>query len=187
MNWLSTIGVAFALAMDAFAVSVAAGLTLERLTGRHVFRLAFHFGLFQFMMPILGWLIGQSVVEHVGAYSCWVAFAILLGVGVKMLWDAFSDDDRPRGDPTRGRSLVLLSLATSMDALAVGVTMALLGVSIWLPCVVIGAVAAAMTAAGVFLGRRLGNKARRWPELLGGIVLIGIGIKILVSHLAAQP
>ena len=185
MNWLSTIGIAFALAMDAFAVSVAAGLVIERLTGRHVFRLAFHFGLFQLIMPILGWLIGQSVVDRVGAYSCWVAFAILVGVGAKMLWDAWSGDDRPRGDPTRGRSLVLLSLATSMDALAVGVSMALLGVSIWLPCVVIGAVAAAMTAAGIFLGRRLGSKGRRWPEILGGIVLIGIGIKILLSHVSA--
>jgi putative Mn2+ efflux pump MntP len=93
MNWLDTGGIAIGLAMDAFAVAIAAGLTIERLTGRHVFRIAFHFGLFQFMMPIIGWYCGRSVASYVKAYNPWVAFGLLGLIGGKMLWDALSTGD----------------------------------------------------------------------------------------------
>jgi len=187
MNWFSTGGIAVGLAMDAFAVAIAAGLTIERLTGRHIFRIAFHFGLFQFMMPIIGWLAGRSVAGYVQDYDHWVAFGLLGTIGGKMLWDALiSDEESFRKDPSRSWSLVLLSIATSIDALAVGLSMAVLGVSIWLPSIVIGLVAGIMSLVGICMGSRLGNRARRWAESLGGVILIGIGVRILFVHLAGQ-
>jgi putative Mn2+ efflux pump MntP len=172
--------------MDAFAVAVAAGLTVHRLTGRHVFRLAWHFGLFQFMMPVLGWFAGRTVSSRIAAYDHWVAFALLAAVGAKMLHDAFAHgDDKPRSDPTRGLRLVTLSVATSLDALAVGLSMAFLDVSIWLPSAVIGVVAAGMTTVGLCFGSRLGRRMRHWAEGTGGVVLVLIGLRILISHLSA--
>jgi putative Mn2+ efflux pump MntP len=185
MNWLSTSGIAVGLAMDAFAVAIAAGLTIERLTGRHIFRIAFHFGLFQFMMPVIGWFCGRSVADYVRAYDHWVVFGLLSVIGGKMLWDALiASNEGFRKDPSRSWSLVMLSVATSIDALAVGVSMAFLGVSIWLPSIIIGLVAGLMSLIGICLGSRLGNRTRRWAECFGGLVLIGIGIRILSVHLS---
>jgi len=171
--------------MDAFAVAIAVGLTVERVTGRHVFRIAFHFGLFQFMMPVIGWFSGRGIIQYVKAFDHWVAFGLLGAIGGKMLWDAALGGDRSfRKDPSRSWSLVMLSIATSIDALAVGLSMAVLGVSIWIPSVVIGLVAGLMSLLGICLGSRLGNRTRRLAECFGGLVLIGIGIRILSVHLA---
>ena len=171
--------------MDAFAVAIAVGLTVERVTGRHVFRIAFHFGLFQFMMPVIGWFCGRGIIQYVKAFDHWVAFGLLGAIGGKMLWDAMLGGDRGfRKDPSRSWSLVMLSIATSIDALAVGLSMAVLGVSIWIPSVVIGLVAGLMSLMGICLGSRLGNRTRRLAECFGGLVLIGIGIRILSVHLA---
>lgn len=184
MNWLSTGGIAVGLAMDAFAVAIAAGLTIKRVTWRHVFRIAFHFGLFQFMMPVIGWFCGRSIAGHTAAWDHWIAFGLLGAIGSKMLWDAaFGASENLRKDPSRSWTLVMLSLATSIDALAVGVSMAFLGVSIWLPSIIIGLVAGLMSLVGICLGNRLGNRTRRWAECFGGLVLIGIGIRILAVHL----
>ena len=186
LSWLEILGIAIALAMDAFAVSIVAGLTIEQLTHRHVFRLAFYFGLFQFIMPVLGWLAGQSLAEYINKWDHWVAFALLTAIGGKMLWEArFPKKPGNCSDPTRGLMLITLSVATSIDALAVGLSMAFLGISIWVPSVVIGAVAAAMTMIGMRFGSRFGRKSGHWAQLLGGVVLIGIGIRILISHLFA--
>ena len=185
MNWLNTIGIAFGLAMDAFAVAIVVGLAVDKLTRRRVFRLAFHFGLFQFMMPVFGWLGGRAVAHYMGGYDHWLAFGLLAVIGGKMLWDARSAEGAEfRGDPTRAWTLVMLSIATSIDALAVGLSMALIGVSIWLPSVVIGIVAAAMTVTGMCFGSRLRRKGGRWAQVAGGLVLIGIGVRIVISHLA---
>ena len=171
--------------MDAFAVSIAAGLSIPDLTGRHVFRLAWHFGLFQFMMPVLGWLAGTTLSAYIGAYDHWVAFGLLVIIGGKMLHEAFCDKgDRVRGDPTRGVLLVTLSVATSIDALAAGLSIAFLGVSIWGPSVVIGLVAGALTMVGIRFGSRLGRRWQRWAEVAGGCVLILIGLRILISHVS---
>lgn len=185
--WLQLLGIAVGLAMDAFAVAIIAGLTVANVTGRHVFRLSFHFGLFQFLMPILGWWAGRQVAAQIRAWDHWAAFALLSYVGGKMLWEAFRrpEPSQPRSDPTRGLHLVALSLATSIDALAVGLSMALLGVSIWLPSAVIGLVCAALTAIGIGFGRLLGSRFGRGAEIVGGSILILIGVRILLSHLAA--
>jgi len=176
--------IAVGLAMDAFAVSIAAGLTIQRLTHRHVFRVAFHFGLFQFMMPVLGWYLGLTVADYITAFDHWVAFILLAAIGGKMIWEAGRPaHERSDKDPTRGWSLVTLSVATSIDALAVGLSMAMLRVSIWQPSVVIGLVAAAMSLIGIRLGSRLGGKTQHWAERIGGVILIGIGLRILIEHL----
>jgi len=184
VSWPNLLGISVGLAMDAFAVSIVAGLAVAPVTPRQTFRLAFHFGLFQFMMPILGWLAGREVVAYVSAYDHWVAFGLLALVGGKMLLEARHEKQPDRGvDPTRGLMLVTLSVATSIDALAVGLSMAFIRVSIWFPSMVIGLVAAALSAIGITFGSRLGPRWGRWADLLGGIVLLLIGVRILLSHL----
>lgn len=184
MTTLTLIGVAVGLAMDAFAVSIGAGLTLKTVDARQTFRLAWHFGLFQALMPIIGWLAGLSVERWIAPVDHWIAFGLLAVIGGKMIYEALKDDEETRrGDPTKGWSLVLLSVATSIDALAVGLSLALLDVSIWWPAVVIGLVAGAFTTMGMQLGKRFGALLGRRMEVVGGIVLIAIGVKILVEHL----
>jgi putative Mn2+ efflux pump MntP len=175
------LGLAVGLAADAFAVSIVAGLTLKNVTPRHVFRLAFHFGLFQFLMPILGWCAGDLLAEKLQDYDHWVAFALLCYVGGKMFWEARSHKEAEDSvDPTRGLRLVTLSVATSIDALAVGLSMAFMGVSVWIPSVVIGLVTATLTSFGIFFGSRIGSRWGQWAEIGGGIVLIVIGFKVLL-------
>ncbi len=172
--------------MDAFAVAIAAGLSIERLTWRHVLRLAFFFGFFQFAMAVLGWLGGRTISVYISTYDHWIAFGLLAVIGGKMLWEAWSGKV-PEGhsDPTRGWTVIMLSVATSIDALATGMSMAFIGVAIGLPSVVIGVVAAAMTVIGIRFGSRIGRKGGRLAEVLGGVVLISIGLQILISHLHA--
>ena len=117
MNWITGLGIALALAMDAFAVSIASGLKLAGVTPRHVFRLSFHFGLFQFLMPVIGWYIGRQMAAAISEFDHWIAFGLLSLVGGRMLWEAYSErESGAKTDPTRGVLLVALSLATSIDA-----------------------------------------------------------------------
>jgi len=186
MDWLNLFGLAAALAMDAFAVAVVAGLTLDTLTKRRVFRLSFNFGLFQGLMPTVGWIAGVAVHKYIAAFDHWVAFGLLVFVGGRMIYNSvWSGEREPRipADPTKGWSLVLLSIATSIDALAVGLSLALIGSAILVPVVVIGVVAAGFTILGMHLGRRIGNAWGRKVEILGGIILIGIGLKIVLEKL----
>jgi putative Mn2+ efflux pump MntP len=164
---------------------LATGLALPRITPRHVFRLSFHFGLFQFMMPVIGWLAGRTVSSYISAYDHWVACGLLSFIGGKMLWEAFFDhESEKKDDPTRGLLLVTLSIATSLDALAVGLSLAFLDVSIWVPSLVIGLVAGILTMVGIRFGGRIGERFEKWADVAGGLVLIGIGLEILISHLA---
>ncbi len=167
--------------MDALAVAIATGIVLGKVSGRQTFRLSWHFGLFQFLMPVIGWLAGLSVEEHLAGYGPWLAFGLLGFIGGKMIREALrgSEAERAVSDPTRGVSLVLLSLATSMDALAAGLSLGVLRIRIWYPAVVIGIVAGLLTAIGMHVGAPLGNRFGRKMEVLGGLVLIGIGFKIL--------
>ena len=170
--------------MDAFAVAIAAGMTLKIVTFRHVFRLAWHFGLFQFMMPIIGWYIGSTISTYVSVFDHWLAFGLLTAIGGRILYEAHKDQKtRTRADPTAGWMLVTLSVATSIDALAVGLSMAFLRIALWLPSVVIGLVACAFTALGIAIGAKVSARWSRAADLLGGTTLIFIGLRILVSHL----
>jgi manganese efflux pump family protein len=183
MDWMTILGIAVALAMDAFAVALATGAVLNPMTGRHLFRLGFHFGLFQALMPIAGWLVGMTVQKWISAYGHWIAFVLLAFVGGRMIWEAFEDhEEKAVSDPTRGLTMVVLSVATSIDALAVGLSLAMLNVSVWVPAAVIGVVAGVLTVLGMLLGRRLrGNWGKR-VEICGGLVLCGIGLNILLQN-----
>lgn len=184
MAFLTLLGIAIGLAMDAFAVALGAGLTLERADARSTIRLAWHFGLFQALMPILGWLAGLTVAKWISPFDHWIAFGLLTFIGGKMIYEALHDDeDAARADPTKGWTLVILSVATSIDALAVGLSLAFLRISIWYPAVVIGIVAALFTAVGMQIGKRVGALFGRRVEIIGGLVLVGIGVKVLVDHL----
>jgi putative Mn2+ efflux pump MntP len=186
MELINTFFIAVALAMDAFAVSIAAGVALKSVSPRQTFRLAWHFGLFQAMMPVIGWSAGLTVRSHIEAYDHWVAFALLVFVAQGMLRSAFKADtsEAEAKDPTRGMTMVMLSVATSIDALAVGLSLSMISVSIWTPALIIGLVAGAFTTAGMHLGKVIGNMAQlsRWAELTGGLVLLAIGVNILREH-----
>lgn len=185
MDTLSLIALAVALAMDAFAVALAAGAILHPLTFRPCFRLAFHFGLFQAMMPVIGWLAGLTVQSFVATWSHWIAFFLLLYIGGRMVREALGaeEGEERANDPSRGLTMVALSVATSIDALAVGLTLAMLDVVIWVPSMVIGLVACGFTVLGLFLGTRAGQRWGKRVEVAGGAILIAIGLKILLTAL----
>jgi len=186
MSLLTIIGLAIALAMDAFAVSISGGVVLKKVTRRHYFRFSFHFGLFQFLMPIIGWYLGRTVYESIAAYDHWIVFALLVFIGGKMIHEALAAlPDELRADPTRGMSLVSLSIATSIDALAVGLSLAFLNTGIWYPSFVIGLVAAAASLLGLRLGRSPGVLFGKRAEILGGTILIAIGLKVVIEHLSS--
>lgn len=187
MSLLTILGIAVALAMDAFAVAIAVGISLKTISARQTFRLSWHFGLFQAMMPVIGWWLGSAIRTVVENYAPWIAFGLLAAVGSNMLREALAfdeEDEQPRKDSTRGLTMVMLSVATSIDALAVGFSMSMLQISIVTPAIVIGVVAAAFTITGMHLGKRVAAFKRLsvYAELLGGLVLWAIGIKILHEH-----
>lgn len=184
MGNIELITIAVALAMDAFAVAIATGVALNSVSPRQTFRLAWHFGLFQALMPIIGWYLGASVRSYIEAYDHWIAFGLLGYIGYKMIKEAFDEEDASQGDPTRGMTLIILSIATSIDALAVGLSLSMLGISVWWPSLVIGIVALAFTTLGLRIGKTAAQARSlgKYAELLGGSVLIGIGLKILWEH-----
>ena len=184
MSLLSVLLIAVGLAMDALSVAVGLSLKFKWVSLRQFFRLSFHFGFFQFLMPILGWSAGIRLGPFIRDYDHWAAFLLLTFIGIKLIKEPGSETDYGKiKDPTRGRWLILLSLATSMDALVVGVSLSFIGVSIWLPSVIIGIVAALFTLFGMYFGGKLRGKTTGYLEKAGGIILIGIGVKILVEHL----
>ena len=182
------VGLAAGLAMDAMAVAIGSSIRLRNITPRQVFRLSFHFGLFQAMMPILGWVSGRYAAAMVSQIDHWVAFGLLSCIGGKAIWEAVSDkDDEERviNDPTRGWSLVSLSVATSIDAFAVGLSFALLSVNVWYAAAIIGVITGLLTMIGMRFGSFLGKRFGVVMEILGGLVLIFIGTKVLFDHLFA--
>jgi putative Mn2+ efflux pump MntP len=185
MDFPSLIAIAVGLAMDATAVSIASGILLGRLDFGRVFRMAFAFGLFQGGMPVLGWLAGARLLWWVREWDHWVAFGLLALVGGKMIYEGLKPGEGPRAgtDPTRGPTLILLAVATSIDALAVGMGLGVMETPILLPALLFGGVTLGLSAGGMAFGRSLGMKFGRSMTVVGGIVLITIGIKILVEHL----
>jgi putative Mn2+ efflux pump MntP len=173
--------VAVALGCDAF--SVAVGIGAGGVTGRRLFRLSWHFGLFQFLMPLIGVLLGHGVSLWIGRVGPWIAGGLLVIIGVKMLWDtahnrALVTQGRP--DPTRGWTLILLSVATSLDALVVGFSLGILGTGILLPAGIIGITALVMTAVGMLLGTGIARGFGNWAAGFGGVILILLGILFIL-------
>ena len=186
MGYWAIFLVAVALAFDAFAVALAAGLNQRISTGRQTARLAFHFGLFQAMMNFCGWAAGLTFRHFIESVAHWLAFGMLLLVGLNMIVNALKDrtEEKVCIDPSKGINLVMLSVATSLDALAVGLSFSILKIAILTPALIIGLVACLLTIVGVHVGRLAGayTKLGMEAEIVGGCVLIGIGVNILRSH-----
>lgn len=183
--------VALGLSMDAFAVSVASGICIADLELGYALRAAGAFGLFQFAMPILGWLAGSTFRSAIEGFDHWVAFGLLVVVGGKMVVESFKARDCPASEGERKesgirnlRTLFVLAVATSIDALAVGLSYSMLDTPILLPAAVIGVVTFFLCLLGCEFGKKLGARFERWATLVGGIVLVGIGAKILIEHVA---
>lgn len=182
---------AVGLAMDSLAVAIALGATIQRLRTAQVLRLALAFGGFQGLMPIIGYLAASSLRENVwvAALDHWIAFGLLAGMGGKMISEARFLKDEAQApanaavDPTKGATLMLLAIATSIDALAVGASLAFLRVRILLPSAIIGLTAAVFAVAGAYLGRHYGQRFGKRVEIFGGLMLIAIGLRILIDHL----
>jgi putative Mn2+ efflux pump MntP len=184
MNLVEVLIVSFGLAADALAVSIVVGSSGLAADRRSAIRLAFHLGLFQFLMPVIGWHLGVEVEKLIEHFDHWVAFGLLAIVGGRMIHAAFSAEGATiRRNPTKGASLVVLSVATSIDALAVGFGMALFRIPIWEPGVIIGLVTATLSFIGVRLGSKVKRGYGRTMELIGGVVLICIGLRILYEHI----
>lgn len=170
---------AFALAMDAFAVALTQGAKFRPSAAGGV-AIAATFGVFQALMPLAGWGIGTVALAYVEAVDHWIAFGLLAFLGVRMLGGHDGDEEAARA--LTGRTLLIAGVATSIDALAAGITLPALGVMPWLAAGLIGLVTFAMSGAGVVLGRRAGDHLGEWAERIGGVILIGLGVKILAEH-----
>ncbi len=170
--------------MDVFAVSLGIGTIPGNHAPRSVFRLTFHFGLFQGMMTFLGWLAGSSVASLISSFDHWIAAGLLAFVGGRMIRSGFDPKaESYETDPSRGGMLVMLSIATSIDALAVGISFAMLDVNILTSCLTIGLVSTILSIIGLRLGRRLGTMFGKRMEIIGGLILLFIGVRILITHL----
>jgi len=186
MTFIEIVLIAVGLAMDAFAVSICAGTNELTKGKRPTFRLSFHFGLFQFFMPIIGWFLGSGIQNYIEDYDHWVVLILLSYVGIKMIKSGFDKNSEvQKGDLSKGMNLVMVSLATSIDALAIGISLAMLNTGIWYPSLIIGIITAGLSVIGVQLGNKLGSKFGKKMEIIGGIILILIGIRILISHIAS--
>ena len=187
MSFFLIVGIAVALAMDTFAVSIGLAVSLKGLSTAQSFRLAFHFGLFQVLMNVVGWAAGENIVRLIEHYDHWAAFALLAVVGGKMIHEFFEgkegEEKKYASDPTRGFSIIVLSLATSIDSLAVGLSFGALRIQILYPAAIIGIITFLISTLGCKIGPFLGRLAGKRAELAGGTVLILIGIKILIDHL----
>lgn len=181
--------VAVSLAMDALAVSTSNGLALKNANFKHATVFGLYFGGFQFGMPVIGYFCGKWFSVYIEAIDHWIAFALLGIIGGKMLWDSFHADDEETAESTEEKimapaNMIMLAVATSIDALAVGISIALAeGTNIWVSAAVIGAVAFALSFLGVLAGKRIGDKFRAYATRVGGLVLIIIGVRILISHI----
>ena len=174
--------VALGIAMDAFAVCLAVGSLPAARGPRPAFRLAFHFGLFQGIMPVLGWLAGATIEPMIRDWDHWIAFALLAFVGIRMISATSRPEVTGTVDLSRGWSLVLLSIAVSLDALAVGLSFGLLGIFVVYPAILIGLVTGVVSWFGLQLGNRVGARFGRWVQILGGLVLVAMGWRIVLQH-----
>ena len=184
IDFISVLLIAIGLSADCFAVALGGSISMKVLSVLQVFRVSLSFGLFQALMPFLGWLAGRTVVDLIGQYDHWVAFVFLVLVGGRMIWESFRSEGsrHENADITRGFLLLTLSVATSIDALAVGLAFAFMKINIVVATSTIGVVAFVATAIGFLLGRKAGHLIGRRAEAIGGMILIGIGIKILLEH-----
>ena len=184
MGFATSLFIAVGLAMDAFAVSLGIGCAGQAKEPRAKFRLSFHFGVFQAGMTLLGWLAGSTIAGLINGIDHWVALVLLAYVGVNMIRSGFNSDcETYQTNPSKGKTLLMLCVATSLDAMAVGLSMAMIKTPVIFPSIIIGVVASGLSIFGLFAGNKLGETFGKRMEILVGLILVGIGLEILVSHL----
>lgn len=183
MNLLDLLLTAVALSMDAFAVSISKGLSVRRLRPAHCWITGAYFGGFQALMPLIGFFLASSFADDIKRYDHWIAFVLLVLIGVNMAREALSKEQEAMNDSFGFRTMLPLAVATSIDALATGVSFAVTGTNIWLAIALVGVTTFVFSAAGVRIGHLFGSKYRAKAELTGGVILILMGTKILVEHL----
>lgn len=184
MEIITILLIALGLSMDAFAVSIASGAGYKDLHIKHMFRIALFFGGFQAIMPLIGYIAGESFSKYISSYDHWVSFAILAFVGVKMIYESFQIEKAAK-NPAELDTLLVLAVATSIDALAVGFTLSLLDLPVMLNVAIIGIITFVLSMVGVQIGKKMGHIFENKIEMAGGLILIGIGLKILLQHILA--
>ncbi|MBM3707010.1 MAG: manganese efflux pump [Actinobacteria bacterium] len=175
--------ISFSLAMDCFAVSITGGSSTKKPGILDAFKVGLFFGLFQAIMPLIGWLIGYSFRNLIDIIDHWIAFSLLAVIGIKMLYKAFKKTEKKKTAITRLSTLLVLSVATSIDALVIGVSLSLMKIPLYLSVIIIGLFTFIFSIIGYFLGHKIGKVIGDKMEIIGGVILIGIGIKILIEHL----
>jgi manganese efflux pump family protein len=190
MNIFVLIGIAIGLSLDAFTVSVANSTIIKNLGLKHGLRMSLFFGFFQMIMPIIGWAAGLTFSRYIQGFDHWIAFGLLAFVGGRMIWSGLpgnkqtaSGNNASNQDCRHLPTLFVLSIATSIDAMAVGLSFALIKISVIFPAIIIGIITFFISLIGYFIGRKIGGKLDFKLDIIGGIILIGIGIKILLDHL----
>ncbi len=184
MGIIETSLIAVGLAMDAFSVAICKGLSMKKFDLKKAIIIALYFGIFQGVMPIIGFLLGNTFVETIEKYDHWIAFVLLVIIGVNMIREAFDKDDcETTNDSVDFKSMIWLAIATSIDALTVGITFSFLKVNIWFAALLIGIITYVLSVIGVMIGNKFGVKYKAKAEVAGGIILVLMGIKILVEHL----
>jgi putative Mn2+ efflux pump MntP len=174
--------IAIGVSADAFAVALTQGVAMRRFDWRRALLIAALFGGFQAVMPLIGWLLGGTFIGYISDWDHWIAFALLALIGGKMLWEALRGGDDDADERTGLRALLVLSLATSIDALAVGVSLTVLPIDIWVAIALIGATTLLLSLLAAWLGHKVGGRLGRPAEIVGGLILIGIGVKIVLEH-----
>jgi putative Mn2+ efflux pump MntP len=173
---------AISLAMDCFTVSITSGIIIRKICWRTCLVMSFFFGLFQALMPLIGWFSASRFYKLIEDFDHWIAFGVLTILGIRMIKEGFSDDDKCCFDPHKLKVILTMAVATSIDALAVGVSFAFLEMSIWMPIIIIGLTTMMFSVVGVLLGKKVGEHFKSKAEFVGGLVLICIGCKILIEH-----
>ena len=183
MGAIEILLISIGLAMDAFAVSVCKGLAMKKMSWKKAIIIGLYFGIFQAVMPVLGYFLGTTFERFITNVDHWVAFILLVGIGINMVKEAFNKESENRNDNVDMKTMLVLSIATSIDALAIGITFACLKIHIVMPVITIGLITFIISVIGVKIGNRFGNKYEKKAEIIGGVILILLGIKILLEHL----
>lgn len=183
MSIIEIIFIGISLAMDAFAVSICKGLSVKKMSYKNAIKCGLYFGIFQALMPLLGFLLGSTFKNIIEQIDHWIAFILLLIIGINMIKEAFDNDDKNKNDDMSFKTMLMLAIATSIDALAVGITFSFLEVNILMAIIIIGVITFIISFAGVAIGNIFGSKYENKAKIFGGVVLILIGLKILLEHL----
>lgn len=183
MGLIELVLLSISLGMDAFAVSVCKGISMKKMDWKKAGIIGLYFGGFQAGMPVIGYFFGKSFVNIISGVDHWIAFVLLALIGGNMIKESFDKDDKNKNDDISFKTMLILAIATSIDALTIGITFSFLNVNLILAITLIGIITLCMSVVGTKIGNEFGDKYDRWAELAGGIILILLGIKILMEHL----